>query len=318
MPNSPRPAATDLDIEDTAAAAAADEPPSRALGEIYARESTRMAHVAVYKTCPALWRLAGAGYRELDLWAGILFVVGALGFFLVPLFRVYNPESAYALNIALSISVLIFLLAKFLLAVRAIYAALWKRPHKRPCRLYHAAVWVLIAAGIVFLLVPLGEIASWAPQATGMLSCVSGYLFLLGTSIFAVDGYLLLKPGLFSNIENQYFWGSFMLVIGSILFVFAGMCDSPVGRTYPASDEAEYKQGSVCSAEVVQWLNSLGGLAFVVGSIEFLIFAVVEYREMHNGPDPRFVAHHGQEEPHPYHHQPSHLDGGGGSGGGGE
>lgn len=46
---------------------------------------------------------------------------------------------------------------------------------------------------------------------------------------------------------------------------------------------------------------------FLVGSILFLGFTIIEYREMYNGPDPRNVAYHGQEEAHPAHHREHHL-----------
>lgn len=276
----------------------------------YSHRDHRMRYRNVYRCCPLFWKLVGRTYRDLDVTAGILFIIGSTGFAVVPISQAYQSSHTRDLDIFMIVSVILFLLAKFLLEIRAIYANLWKRSHQRPSAYYHLAIWVLIVAGLLFMFVPALHILNSVKTARiqGWFAFWSGWGFLIGTALFTWDGWLLLKEPFWTKVENLYFHGSFVLMLGSVFFVFTGFCASPVGSDYDSKYASGVKsKTSSCSIVAQDWLNGIGGILFFAGSVLFLIFALDEMKKMYAGPDPRVICRHQYEIAHPAHHEPRHL-----------
>lgn len=234
-------------------------------------------------------------------------MLGSLGFWLLPFWFYYQIWSYEANVILYIIAVALFLLAKVFLELRALYAIMWKRANRRQSFHYHHGLFWLIVGGILSLInssLALSPNAERYTKANGYLAFASNACFFLGTWIFAWDGYRLIKPGLFSNVENQYFWGSAILAVGGVLFLITGFCSTGAAVHYSADyeDNMRYKEDTFCGDKFIRYTNGVGGFLFEVGSVSFLIYAIYERKYMENGPDPRQVAYHGYEEAHPAHY----------------
>lgn len=97
--------------------------------ETYAHEGVKMRHQRAYKVCPVVWESIGRTYKYLDVTSGVLFIAGSIGVLVIPLLRLYEVEIDWQLDISLIVSVDLFLMAKFLLESRAMYAAFFPSRH---------------------------------------------------------------------------------------------------------------------------------------------------------------------------------------------
>lgn len=94
--------------------------PEPAFLEYYQRKDVPMAHLNIYRAFPWLWGTVGHTYRELNVVAGSLFFVGAVGFAGIPYLGLEMVGTAYQRNVSFATSVVVFLVAKMLLELRAV------------------------------------------------------------------------------------------------------------------------------------------------------------------------------------------------------
>lgn len=279
--------------------------------EHYSREDIPMAHRNVYLACPWLWQAVGHAYRELDVVASFSLLLGSIGVAVISYLRLADAGEPSHRNAALLVHVSLFLVADVLLELRAIYARLWQRFHKRPSWSFYTGI-ALLALGALLFLITIAldmEDRSVDGKRIGYVVFVATLTFIAGTSFLTRDAYKQLEEPLSLALREPYLIGSILMVIGSAVFLVPGICNTCIGAMHDSSPSNAiiYRSDSVCSERLVDHCYGLGGVFFSLGGLCFVVFSLKETRSMYTGPDPRKVAHYGREEAHPVHHEDHHL-----------
>lgn len=270
-----------------------------------------MKHLNVYRACPWLWQLIGHTYREIDVVSSVLFLIGYAGVTVISYLRLERVGRASVRNAVHIACVSLFLVAQTMLELRAVYSRLWERFHLRPSWRYLAGVGLFIygsSAFVVALGFDMDGLGAYG-KTVGYLAFSGSLAFVLGSALLIIDAVRQSEGPVARTLLQPYALGSVFFFVGSSLFLAGSVCNTDVGTIFDGAvpKYKRYKEDTACSADFVHHTFGLGAAFLATGSFCFLLFAIDEMRTMYKGPDPRSVAHHGREVPHPAHHEDYHL-----------